>query len=133
MKLPTKEQCISFAMRLSVQYDDPVNEIGDTLPGEIILTDEMLGRLVEFCQMPQCETANDTNNVLSGSKNCGIYTPTFRFRWFGEQKMHKMQVRQLTYIGKTTIEPGDQQWLVLQQWWEDGYGSGEWREVEYEE
>lgn len=70
MNLPTKEQCIAYAMSLSVQYDEPVKvthenlakylgmEVGDTLPGEIILTDEMLSKLIDFCQgnQPQNET-----------------------------------------------------------------------------
>ncbi len=62
MKLPTKKECIAFAMGQSVQYEEPVEikkenqheypgcEVGEVLAGEIILTDEMLSRLIDFCQ-----------------------------------------------------------------------------------
>lgn len=65
MNLPTKQQCIAFAKGLAVHYDEPIEvtsqnsesywgmEVGETLPGEIILTDEMLAKLIEFCQTNQ--------------------------------------------------------------------------------
>lgn len=65
MNLPTKQQCIAFAKGLAVHYDEPVMvtsqnlasywgmDVGETLPGEIILTDEMLSKLIEFCQTNQ--------------------------------------------------------------------------------
>jgi hypothetical protein len=65
MNLPTKQQCIEFAIGQCVQYDKPTEFEGEALPGEIILTDEMLARLIEFCQTNQTQGAITQPDSLS--------------------------------------------------------------------
>ena len=82
--------------------------------------------------------ATDANTVLADSKNCVIYTPTFRLRWFpkGErdsiarQKGYSRDSNTCYAVLQAGHPKSDDELFVLQQWWKDENGGGEWREID---